>query len=188
MTTTATPVTCKKCGKITWGLTGPCPACGAPLPDFEKEFRRNEAKRQRREKERREQEQKQEQDRKQNKERQRAKLPPPDSCKGCGEARFILKSVSPTEKSAVYSCAYCGKEATSRDVAPREGRQPIPKSVQREVWQRDGGRCVECGSQLNLEFDHMVPVALGGSNTARNIQLLCEACNRRKSASSPGAY
>lgn len=49
------------------------------------------------------------------------------------------------------------------------------------VWQRDHGRCVQCGSNQNLEFDHIIPVAKGGSNTARNIQLLCERCNRKKS-------
>jgi hypothetical protein len=61
-------------------------------------------------------------------------------------------------------------------------RSSIPRSVRLEVWQRDGGRCVECDSQERLEFDHVIPVALGGANTARNLQLLCERCNRRKGA------
>jgi hypothetical protein len=59
----------------------------------------------------------------------------------------------------------------------------IAVEVRREVWRRDGGKCVNCGSQERLEFDHIIPVALGGSNTARNIQLLCEVCNREKGAS-----
>jgi 5-methylcytosine-specific restriction endonuclease McrA len=49
------------------------------------------------------------------------------------------------------------------------------------VWRRDQGRCVKCGSQEGLEFDHIIPVSRGGSNTARNLQLLCENCNRSKS-------
>src|SRR5713101_8557469 len=48
------------------------------------------------------------------------------------------------------------------------------------VWQRDRGQCVKCGSKQRLEFDHIIPVAAGGSNTERNIQLLCESCNRAK--------
>lgn len=62
----------------------------------------------------------------------------------------------------------------------REGREAIPSAVRREVWRRDGGKCVKCGSRKNLEYDHIIPVAEGGSNTARNIELLCETCNRAK--------
>jgi hypothetical protein len=61
-------------------------------------------------------------------------------------------------------------------------REPIPEAVRLFVWQRDKGRCVKCGSQERLEFDHIIPVASGGSNTERNIQLLCEVCNRSKGA------
>lgn len=64
-------------------------------------------------------------------------------------------------------------------VKPR--REAIPRLVQREVWQRDGGRCVECGTRAKLCFNHIVPFSLGGSNTIRNIQLLCEECNLSKS-------
>jgi len=59
-------------------------------------------------------------------------------------------------------------------------RHSIPTSVKREVWQRDQGRCTNCNSQENLEYDHIIPVSKGGANTTRNIQLLCEKCNRTK--------
>ncbi len=62
-----------------------------------------------------------------------------------------------------------------------ERREPIPEDVKFEVWRRDGGKCVICGSQKNLEFDHIIPFSKGGSSTARNLQLLCQDCNRRKS-------
>ena len=62
-----------------------------------------------------------------------------------------------------------------------EDRTAIPSEVRREVWRRDGGRCARCGSRERLEYDHIIPVTKGGSNTARNIELLCETCNRAKS-------
>jgi HNH endonuclease len=70
-----------------------------------------------------------------------------------------------------------------RAAVDREGRrQPILESVRHEVWRRDEGRCVDCGSRKNLEFDHIVPLSKGGSNTVRNIELRCESCNRKKGA------
>ena len=62
-------------------------------------------------------------------------------------------------------------------------RVPIPEHIRMFVWQRDGGRCVTCGCRERLEYDHIIPLAVGGSNTERNIQLLCEPCNRKKGAS-----
>ncbi|MGB3549675.1 MAG: HNH endonuclease signature motif containing protein [Candidatus Binatus sp.] len=59
-------------------------------------------------------------------------------------------------------------------------REPISDSVRLFVWQRDRGQCVKCGSQQRLEFDHVIPVKEGGSSTERNVQLLCETCNRSK--------
>lgn len=60
-------------------------------------------------------------------------------------------------------------------------RESIPQDIQDKVWIRDGGKCVVCGSSENLEFDHIIPFSKGGSNTYRNLQLLCEKCNRQKS-------
>lgn len=60
-------------------------------------------------------------------------------------------------------------------------RPRIPEKVRIEVWRRDGGKCARCGSREKLEYDHIVPISRGGSNTARNIELLCETCNRSKS-------
>ena len=69
------------------------------------------------------------------------------------------------------------------EAPPSVRRQPIPDAVKIFVWQRDEGRCVRCGTGQSLEFDHIIPLALCGSNTERNLQLLCEDCNRVKGAS-----
>ncbi len=57
----------------------------------------------------------------------------------------------------------------------------IPSSVKLEVWKRDMGRCVICGSTDNLHFDHIIPYSKGGSSlVAENIQLLCAKHNLKK--------
>ncbi|NEW37246.1 HNH endonuclease, partial [Nocardia cyriacigeorgica] len=58
----------------------------------------------------------------------------------------------------------------------------IPQEVKAEVWQRDGGKCVECGDGHYLEFDHIIPLSRGGATSATNLQILCRACNRAKGA------
>ncbi|MBR4789476.1 MAG: HNH endonuclease [Treponema sp.] len=64
---------------------------------------------------------------------------------------------------------------------PKRKRPAIPSAVKREVFLRDQGRCVICGSRENIEFDHELPFSKGGSSTVRNIRLLCQKCNRHKS-------
>ena len=60
-------------------------------------------------------------------------------------------------------------------------RPPIPDEVKLFVFNRDEGKCVACGSKDNLQFDHIIPVAKGGSSSEENIQLLCQQCNLKKS-------
>lgn len=58
----------------------------------------------------------------------------------------------------------------------------IPTSVKLEVWKRDNGKCVQCGSSDNLHFDHILPYSKGGTSLkAENIQLLCARHNLQKS-------
>lgn len=71
--------------------------------------------------------------------------------------------------------------AEAEPAGPR--RAPVPEEVRRAVFRRDGGRCAVCGSDELLQFDHVIPVALGGSSAAENLQLLCAPCNRDKGAS-----
>ncbi|MDD5126568.1 MAG: HNH endonuclease [Dehalococcoidales bacterium] len=57
----------------------------------------------------------------------------------------------------------------------------IPASVKLEVWKRDKGQCIKCGSKDNLHFDHIIPYSKGGSSLiAENIQLLCARHNLEK--------
>lgn len=45
-----------------------------------------------------------------------------------------------------------------------------------------GGRCLACGALGALTIDHVVPLALGGSNDIGNLQPLCASHNQSKGA------
>ena len=71
------------------------------------------------------------------------------------------------------------KFSTEQTGTRQAGADP-PENVCVEVWRRDQGKCAGCGSREKLEYDHIVPASRGGSKTARNVELLCETCNRSK--------
>jgi hypothetical protein len=73
-----------------------------------------------------------------------------------------------------------GTESSIRSDLPHN--RLIPATVKREVYMRDKGRCVICGSSDNLHFDHDFPFSKGGTSlTAKNIRLLCARHNLAKS-------
>lgn len=64
-------------------------------------------------------------------------------------------------------------------------RKPLSAEVRLKVLTRDKYTCCKCGkngSQVELQVDHIHPVARGGSNHPSNLQTLCRACNQRKGA------
>ena len=66
-------------------------------------------------------------------------------------------------------------------------RQLMTTSLREQIKQRDGYKCVCCGTSLKeephllLEIDHIIPVSKGGKTVPENLQTLCWRCNRSKS-------
>jgi len=62
-----------------------------------------------------------------------------------------------------------------------EDDRVIPSGVKLEVWKRDQGRCINCGANSHLHFDHIIPYSKGGSSKdSKNIQILCGRHNLAK--------
>jgi hypothetical protein len=65
-------------------------------------------------------------------------------------------------------------------------RTTIPLKDRWAVLKRDNYRCARCGAspsndhQVELEVDHIHPVARGGENELENLQTLCRKCNQGK--------
>jgi hypothetical protein len=59
----------------------------------------------------------------------------------------------------------------------------IPPKMKMKIARRDNYTCQICGKNLkddDLEFDHLIPISLGGSSEEHNIRLVCFECNRKK--------
>lgn len=80
-------------------------------------------------------------------------------------------------------------DATTRGVPRRWGGKAgdryIPAAVRRQVRERDGNRCCWvlasgglCGSEHQLEIDHILALARGGTTTLENLRVTCRAHNQ----------
>jgi len=75
------------------------------------------------------------------------------------------------------------KAIVASGVSPQPARRgAIPEDLRQLVWTRDRGKCQKCGSTTELQFDHIIPIALGGATSEANLQILCGPCNRKKGA------
>ena len=73
------------------------------------------------------------------------------------------------------------KEKRAIELKDLDHNRMIPTSVKLEVWKRDKGQCIQCGSKDNLHFDHILPYSKGGTSLkSENIQLLCARHNLEK--------
>lgn len=63
-----------------------------------------------------------------------------------------------------------------------ERRAKIPNHIRQGVYDRDGRKCVTCGSVDDLTLDHIHPWSLGGSDLPGNLQTMCRPCNSSKGA------
>ena len=79
-------------------------------------------------------------------------------------------------------CNNCGNgiEQTSIQNSELGASRYIPNNIKMEVWNRDGGKCVRCGINKSLQYDHIIPFSKGGASSVENLQLLCANCNTEK--------
>jgi hypothetical protein len=78
---------------------------------------------------------------------------------------------------------------SAENVKIEKQRKAIPVTIQRQIWKRANACCEHidtnsksrCTSKFALETDHIISLALGGSNNIENLQLLCRSHNSRRS-------
>jgi len=83
----------------------------------------------------------------------------------------LLRSVQPRiAESLKHIRAFDGQRLAADD-------WHIVRSI---VLERDGHTCTYCGSDKQLEGDHIVPLSRGGSNAFVNLATACRPCNLSK--------
>lgn len=69
------------------------------------------------------------------------------------------------------------------DALCRVERGKVSNKMRFSIYARDGYRCRKCGISnryVQLEIDHIMPIAKGGKTTYDNLQTLCHRCNVEK--------
>jgi hypothetical protein len=82
-----------------------------------------------------------------------------------------------------YCPAFFMSESFTETSDLRKSDASISFQTKLRVARRDNYTCQECGRLLReheLEFDHIIPRALGGTSEEHNIRLTCLKCNRKK--------
>ena len=62
------------------------------------------------------------------------------------------------------------------------------RAHKQRVFMRDGRQCRYCGSDENLQIDHIISRKSGGTHDLDNLQVLCRDCNLRKSSKEEGVF
>ncbi|MGB8216026.1 MAG: HNH endonuclease signature motif containing protein [Candidatus Methanoperedens sp.] len=58
--------------------------------------------------------------------------------------------------------------------------QAVPPELRQKVLERDGYKCVMCGSTKYPQIDHIKPFSKGGDTVFENLQTMCRKCKLRK--------
>lgn len=72
------------------------------------------------------------------------------------------------------------------DALCRVERGKVSNKMRFSIYERDDYRCRYCGisgrynKSVQLEIDHIIPIAKGGKSTDDNLQTLCRKCNKEK--------
>jgi hypothetical protein len=95
----------------------------------------------------------------------------------------VITQMSCTAFGHICPVVWSAEPFTETTQSRRSGRY-IPFKIKMRVVRRDNYTCQHCGVHLldnEVEFDHRIPLARGGSSDEHNLRLTCHACNHDKS-------
>ena len=98
------------------------------------------------------------------------------------EIATLMADADVTKKSGIYK--YVLEKAIGTIDPSVLGIRAFDDSQKRTIYEQQGGVCPHCGKKYEyeeMEGDHITPWSKGGKTELANLQMLCQACNRRKS-------
>lgn len=101
---------------------------------------------------------------------------------GCGG--FVLEELA----ARVREAGYLWPDDHWLPTANRPKKEKIGRALSKRVMERDGYRCIRCGTHLALTCDHIIPESRGGPTTYDNLQTMCAPCNSKKGAKMPEGH
>ena len=78
---------------------------------------------------------------------------------------------------------------TDEDSVPEHGQDErmanwasryVSDKTRKQLMEKAGYKCAQCGSTEKLEVDHIIPISRGGNGDIENLRILCRSCNRKK--------
>lgn len=113
----------------------------------------------------------------------------PERCKAMDAAWAAANPERKKAKDAAWVAAHpevCRIRNHNRRALKREAGK-LSKGLSEKLFKLQRGKCACCGKPLgkNFHLDHIMPLALGGTNTDDNMQLLRQRCNNQKWAKDP---
>jgi hypothetical protein len=117
-----------------------------------------------------------------------------DKNKAGFKARDAEKYKANTEKCKAYNKNWYANNPDAVSIKNQNRRSRVKnvggrlsKGLPQKLIALQRGKCACCGLPLgeNYHLDHIMPLALGGTNTDDNIQLLRGECNNQKHAKHP---
>lgn len=124
---------------------------------------------------------------------ERARYAKNPSHKQASNAKWAMENQERNrERFAVWAANNRESRAiTKQNRRARESLGKLSRNLVNKLFELQRGKCA-CGCKRPLgadyHLDHRMPLALGGSNTDDNMQLLRKVCNLQKSAKHPVAF
>lgn len=108
------------------------------------------------------------------------------------QIRTLLEEAQGTRSTAVAEVVGCSlsyarrfrydadlEEALEKEWSQDSQAEKVSPGMRSRIIRRDGGACLRCEAEDDLEIHHIIPVNEGGEKEDENLAALCESCHKK---------